>query len=395
MGEDYRRVGDPPVISALVSSQHQAGLVSAIRAVTARRFQGRIMLMRNMIAAVLLFVSGLQVPLACASPNRFPHQADAIILEAQRLAATDDFASIERLVKHYNARQQMNENGLSSVGTFYTAMSGSFEIDVADTEAWNRRFAWADRWIAAYPKSPTARVMRGRIEFLRGASYRGSGWARDVTPENNASYQRYASQAADYLLEHRAIASKDPYFYRTLLIIGFRMDWPEFELMALFDEGAERYPYYFGQFTVPMMYYTPRWGGSFEAMEAFARHAMARVPPPDRAALYARLYTYAQFLGWESPLTGGQIDWPLFDEGTRNIVARYPSPGNLQAYASMGCGSQHRARAAAFLQQFRGEPDLKIWGDAQKFEFCSAYAKGAFPFLDNRPRISPPWNPPK
>ena len=255
------------------------------------------MLMRTMIAAVLLFVSGLQMPFASAAPNRYPSQANAIIEEAQRLAETDDFAAIERLVTHYNSRRQMTEKGLSSVGTFYTAMARSFDDDVADTEGWNRRFAWADRWIAAYPQSPTARVMRGHIEFLRGVSYRGTGWAQDVTPENNANYLRYTSQAADYLLEHRAVASKSPYFYTTLLIIGFRMDWPEFELMALFDEGAERYPYYFGLFSVPMMYYTPRWGGSFEAMEAFARHAMTRVPPADRAVLYTRLYTYAQFLG--------------------------------------------------------------------------------------------------
>ena len=89
------------------------------------------------------------------------------------------------------------------------------------------------------------------------------------------------------------------------------------------------------------------------------------------------------------------MDWTLFDEGARKIVAQYPDPHNLQSFASMGCGSQDRALTAAFMQQFRGEPDLEIWGGVQQFEFCSEFAKGAFPFLDHRPRISPPWNAPK
>lgn len=350
---------------------------------------------RHLLAVMVLFALLLQSSVATGAPKRIPEQTDAIIKEAERLVDTDDFATIERLTTHYRSRKHMTESGLSSLGTFNTAMSEGIDIDVADTEGWNQRFAWVDRWIAAYPQSPSAHVMRGRIEFLRGISFRGSGWAQDVPEENGQLYLQHARQAASYLQEHRDVASKDPFFYSTLLNIGFRIGTPEFELMALFDEGAERHPYYFGLFTVPMMHYTPRWGGSFEAMEAFARHAMTRVRPADRATLYTRLYVYAQFLKIESPVTGGQMDWELFDEGARKIVATYPSASNLQVLGSMGCTSQDRARSAAFMQQFHGEPDLGIWGDTQHFEFCAEYAKGSFPFLDNRPRISAPWAPAK
>jgi hypothetical protein len=306
----------------------------------------------------------------------------AITARVNTLIAADDYAGLDALARKYRNPRERTSDGHWKLAVFYRAFFDHFSFTETDPAVWDTKMAWARAWTTARPKSAAAHNVMGRALLSRGLSYRGQVASREVPEENWAPYLRYAGESLEYLLAHRSVASVDPYYYATLANAAHRNDWSVDAFMAVFDEGAARHPQYLPLYIVPVnTYFARQYGGTPELVEAFARHALTKVPAKDRASLYARIYMESWKFTGESPRSHQLVEWPLVTSGMDDILARYPSQNNFQTFAHLSCMAQDRGKSVALQKHITTPPDLQIWGHAEVYRLCG------LPILP-RPRVS-------
>lgn len=316
---------------------------------------------------LLLFCTLFCLPLHASEQD----EARAITAQVDTLIEADDYAGLDALARKYRNPRERTRDGLWKLAVFYRAFFDHFSFTETDPAVWDAKMAWAMAWTAARPTSAAAHNVMGRALLSRGLSYRGQVASREVPEENWAPYLRYAAESLAYLLEHKHVASVDPYYYATLANAAHRNDWNVDDFMAVFDEGAARHPQYLPLFIVPVnTYFARQYGGTPESTEAYARHALTKVPAKDRASLYAGIYMeWWKFTGG-SPSSQQLAIWPLVSQGLDDILARYPSQHNFQAFAHLACMARDRDKSVALQKRITSPPDLQIWGHPEVFRLC-------------------------
>lgn len=317
--------------------------------------------------SLLLFCALCCLPLYASAQD----DPRSITAQVNTLIAADDYAGLDALARKYRNPRERTGDGLWKLAVFYRAFFDHFSFTETDPAVWDTKMAWAKAWTDARPKSAAAHNVMGRALLSRGLSYRGQVASRDVPEENWAPYQRYAAESLEYLLENKSVASVDPYYYATLANAVHRNDLGIDAFMAVFDQGAARHPQYLPLYIVPVNTYFARpYGGTPESVEAFARHALTKVPAKDRASLYARIYMEAWKFTGESPRNQERVEWPLLSRGMDDILASYPSQNNFQTFAHLSCMAQDREKSAALQKHITSPPDLQIWGHPEVFRLC-------------------------
>jgi hypothetical protein len=103
----------------------------------------------------------------------------------------------------------------------------------------------------------------------------------------------------------------------------------------------------------------PKWSGSYEAVEAFARIATARNAKIEGNGMYTRIYWN---LG-ESPTLFSQsrADWLTMKRGFEEMLVQYPDPRNLNGEAMFACAAEDRATYKAVMKQLGSRVIPSIW----------------------------------
>lgn len=336
------------------------------------------MIMKNTlccITLVLALCSGGNVA-GAASPTGENAERAAILKQVQTLMKADDYAGLDALSERYRRTAERTASGTWKLAHLHDGIATSFATRDKDPAIWDARVAWAERWVEHSPASPTARLAVVRALLGRAWSYRGGGYAHTVGADAWAPYARYSRQAAEYLVAHKSVSVSDPSWYQLAETVALREDWESAALLAVFDEGAARYPDYLPLYTQALVYYAPAWGGSEEAVESFAQRALAKVPKQRRAEVYTRMYLY-HFGGIlkRNPAEGSAIDWSLMRAGFKDLLARYPTDWNLQRAAQAACLGKDMPTTHALMAQIRGPADLSVWGNAERHQRCQVWAK--------------------
>ncbi|WP_312315795.1 DUF4034 domain-containing protein [Stenotrophomonas sp.] len=329
------------------------------------------------IGVVLALMMGW--PLAAESRTLNSRETESSIArKVQTLVDADDYAALDRLAASYRSPGALTDNGESSLMYFYQTLSFRYlSIDEHDAAQWDARIKWAQRWVDLQPKSATAHVVLARAWYNRGMSYRGEVSSREVPAANWDPYREYVGKAADHLLANRPVAARDPYYYSIMQHAAFRLKRPDLVESRFFDEGASRYPYFFGLFSVSAFYRMPSYGGSFQAIDSFARHAMTHVPTKDRDVLYLRIYEDLLVNAGFHPFGTATFDWAIASRGIDRVVAQYPSQRNLERFAYFTCMANDGVRTARLMKQLHGAPDFNIWGSEVVYEYCQQMPAGA------------------
>jgi hypothetical protein len=123
-----------------------------------------------------------------------------------------------------------------------------------------------DEWQKMYPKSYSSRLIRGTYYKRAGFQARGDRWAKDTSQKQWADMAKLHAVAVDQLQKSIPLTEK-PY-----LSIWHLIDLQEddkADQKALLDTGTKMLPSNRLVRARYMHHLTPRWGGSYEAMQQF------------------------------------------------------------------------------------------------------------------------------
>nr|NYU00252.1 DUF4034 domain-containing protein [Stenotrophomonas sp. SbOxS2] len=321
-------------------------------------------IMRSLLALVLLFA---------ATSIRADELTDrhAVTRQATELFEKQDFATLERLGERYRTTGQHFGSGVWKLSTYYAGISRAFSITNRDPAYWAGREKIVRTWIERHPKSPAAHLAMARMLSSHAWSIRGSGYANTVKDQDWGPFNTYQQQAIDYLQQHKAVVSTDPYWYELMEHLAIERSWPLEQFIALHDEGIKRFPGYYPLYFAAVRYFAPKWGGDAQGLEIYARRVMALAPPRDQYMLYARIYWVASQDEYGKRLfVDSAVDWPSMKRGFEDILARYPDEWNQQAFAYFACQANDRETARGLVTKIQ-EPILAVWRDTADYYRCS------------------------
>lgn len=175
-------------------------------------------------------------------------------------------------VEHYLAqRQRRHESGKMDdreLIAAYAAFDLPFPAD------------FFTAWLARHPDSYSAHVAAANYEFDRGWAARGTGYSSETSKEALDAMHRHFARAQKYLSRSLTLTKMPTASYPVMISIGMHYGskcdkrgdrlTPDRCLRAVLDKALAVDPraYWARRFYMDSL--QPRWGGNFEAMEAFA-----------------------------------------------------------------------------------------------------------------------------
>jgi hypothetical protein len=305
-------------------------------------------------------------------------QRAAISSATEQSFLAEEFSRLENVAKVYLTEKSRTSSGLWNLTAFYAGIGQAINNQTKgeDFETSYRVLeAKTKKWAQQFPNSPSAHIAHSAVLIRHGWAYRGAGYASKVKPESWAPFYRHLAMARDNLEKHKSIASTDPSWYETMMVIALAEGWERRKFDNLLNEALDREPLFYQTYFVALEYLLPKWHGSIDEIETFAQNAVKRTITQEGRGMYARIYWYASQTQFGNHIfSKSHVVWPRMKEGFDDVVSRYPDPWNLNNYARFACLAQDQPTTKELLRRTESSVVPEAWSPRSLRDRCTQWA---------------------
>jgi hypothetical protein len=256
-----------------------------------------------------------------------------------RLLGEPDFDLIERAERDLGFSRERFKTGEYLFEPWFLSLDSFLN-------AWGERGkVLATEWTHAKGKRGYAPLALAMATHVEAWAARGRGYANTVSPEAAEIYRKKIEEA-DALLETasnelRAMAP----WHQVKLRLAFERRQGKHPPIQVLERATQQWPDHLPLYTAAMYYLSPKWGGSFEEMDAIARYAMERARDGAKAGTYALVYERHLRINRDSTYTLADtaVDWDLMKQGFRELEGK--APWMPRAFAGLACQIRDREEA--------------------------------------------------
>lgn len=291
--------------------------------------------------------------------------------------AREDFAKLEEHFAAARAAPAPGANGISWLEWYYAHFAAP---EKEDLESFKRFWERLDRWIAAFPESPTPLVCKAYSHIHYGWSERGSGYANTVSEARWAVFHDQLESALKLLERARELKGHDAEVYGRLIVVGMAGGAPR-RVIDEYLAGARKIdPAYFPAYQNVAVELLPRWGGAPGDIGEFAEQMLRENPGDLGLEIYARIAAevnrYDKML-----LLDGEFDLVKVRAGARILQARYPKSVSLMNFAGLvGWRAQDLELAKGSEEMVGSNSESRVWGgDPEHIEQFARFCKMTVP----------------
>lgn len=305
---------------------------------------------------------------------------DRISNEVAAAWRRSDFYWLDSTADEYVRTRAKTYSGKWRLSVFYSALSDQLSIDwpiewygVGGTacrcaipdptryEEANRRWdntrRKVDEWVKQAPHSAHAKLVLAQMLVNRAWFYRGTGYAESVPPEARPLVSRYLEEAGNVLSKFRAVRFSDPEWFDIMFFVASAQSWSQPQIDTLVQDLQKFGQSYTTAYQSAASTLLPKWGGSYEALERFARQALGD-SGDDGLEIYTRIY-------WNSVRADifpqARADWPTMRRGFELIIGRYPDPRNLNGMAMYACAAGDGTTFREAMDRIGGNLTPNTW----------------------------------
>ncbi len=292
------------------------------------------------------------------------------------LLANENFSALDSTIEYLRNNKIRTPSGMWLQSHFYAGIEEyldnvTSEIHLLQTDE------LLHNWISASSNPDIAHLAMAELMLHRAFLYRGTGYASEVSKENFKLFYQQISVTKKYLLEHADIASRDPQWFLLMLIIT-RVEENSSDEMhrSYFDKAVKLYPDYYPVLFTAAENYLPKWGGSKESYDQFARYAAEKAGAGQAKAVYARIYwsDICSKCG-DRDVSNWRDHWDDLSPGFEQIIRDYPDQWNINSYAHIACSAYDQDKTLALLQKIKAKPISEIWNDKKfSYEYCANWS---------------------
>ena len=292
------------------------------------------------------------------------------------LLANENFSALDSTIAYLRDNKIRTPSGMWLQSLFY-AGTGEYLGNVTTETGLMQTDESLHNWIATSSNPDTAHLAIAELMFDKAMLYRGTGYAAEVSEENFKLFYQQISVTKKYLLEHEDIASRDPQWFLLMLIIT-RVEENSSDEMhrSYFDKAVKLYPDYYPVFFTAAENYLPKWGGSKESYEQFARYAAGKAGADQAKAVYARIYwsNICSKCG-DRDVSNWRDHWDDLGVGFEQIIRDYPDQWNINSYAHIACSAYDQNKTLALLQKIKAKPISEVWNDKKfNYNYCANWS---------------------
>lgn len=252
-----------------------------------------------------------------ASPNA---QVLAIFKKGQ-------FEQLDRLAEELRRDETPLADGRWALDEFYSELENKDDSYESD---YTQRIYEIKKWIAKYPKSPTAKVALAECYTDYAWLARGSGYADSVTDEGWKHFSTRIDDALQALRADPDIRKKDPHSFKCYATVALAQGWDTSKYKELLNDAHHKFPKYYDIDRSALFYFLPRWHGADGDVEKYIAARADSVKGPKGDELYAQLvwtiYRYLDNLFAKDSL----ISWPRTKAGFHQIFKDFPDNVNAR-----------------------------------------------------------------
>lgn len=218
-------------------------------------------------------------------------------------------------------------------------------------------FSSIKEWQAQYPNSNAARLAEAIYWSNSAWRARGTGFSGSVTKEGRILFSERIGKSRDILNKVGERHFDCPLFYSLMidLMVEQQEEWKS--IKEIFERGRRKFPENHDIYFSAARAQSPRWGGSIEAYEAFARTSAAQTKSFEGMGMYARLY-WIEDSEHGIPFSKDSKQPPLWrdlKEGYEDIIKRNPlSLHNTGRFASLACRAGDKEAYISLRRKFIG-----------------------------------------
>jgi len=285
-----------------------------------------------------------------------------IEMEVKTAWKENDFSKLDKLAAEYSSGQARTVSGNWKLGVFDTAVKNQLNIEwpslwyvaTLDSKKCKCSIPLAEKydeadlrweaihkkilsWIQKYPDSKYAQICLAHYQSNRGWFYRGSGVSDEVPNHAWPKFREFINQSHQTLDSISWQGAPDPVWFSSMANIAISEQYSKEQLNSLlqrlYNEGSS-YP---DAYQIISLRFLPKWGGSYEELEKFAREAMKHAKDDEGAMLYARIYWSVDREIDGSIFMKTKANYPLVKKGFDDLLKKYPSYKNLNGKASFSC----------------------------------------------------------
>jgi hypothetical protein len=288
--------------------------------------------------------------------------------EAQQDFAREQYAALDEMFERLaNPAERLNDGRWRLAG-----IPSGIERFAQVYKTWDRMLEMIGDWRTQNPRSTAVDIVESMILRQAAWSARGGGYASSVTDEGWKLFRKRLQRAEAALLRSKDSSPKNPLWYHEYLAVALALDWDEAEYRALYKAAIHEFPDYQPFYSSMILYLSPRWHGSVEAVDAYIAEVVRQTPATQGKIMYARLYwAFSDDEGDDLALfEESGANWDDMKAGFEQLMKTFPDSGwTLNNYASFAC----RANDADTYRRLRKKidrPEEAAWPDNFNVEVC-------------------------
>lgn len=294
---------------------------------------------------------------------------EGTVQRLRQLYRESNFSQLEETLTCLMRSPQRFQSGKTGASAVYWLFRREMPAPGVDPSALSHLSKWKEQ----QPQSVFVRFAELRLRYAMAWNDRGSDFARNVPAEGWRLFNEKLAQTEQAILAAPAQLKNSPILQNLHLAVVQDMSESKTSPRAVFEEGVRRWPDYYDFYEVALTRLVPKWGGSWDAVDAFIAHWNKHLAKTEGNSMYARLYMSVISTGANPGET--RISWPQLKSSLEELVSRYPDATHKNLAASYACGYQDVAYLKSALQRIRKEQlNPSVWLQGTDPETCTRMA---------------------
>jgi hypothetical protein len=278
----------------------------------------------------------------------------------------------EELVDGLNSPTCVFDDGRPKITILGSVFASSFDTGPG---GWAKSYDYIKLLKKKFPRKPFVALAEAQYWIAYAADARGGGFADSVTPQGWKLFKERLQKAEQVLIDSKSYASGFPTWYDQMTLVEFLLDRPAHDQAVIFQEGLTRYKGYYPLYFNMVDDMSPKWGGSWEAVDGFVKWSVEATKQEEAETLYARLYWYAyqQLLPGEELFRDTRASWPQMKKGFEDLMARHPkSHWDLNNFAHFACMAGDAKTYRKLRKQIGKDVVGYAWQGKPTLDVCKA-----------------------
>jgi Domain of unknown function (DUF4034) len=298
---------------------------------------------------------------------------DAVVAE---LFKQENFNELDCVADSLRLSKARFSGGASKLHIFYGGLSGP-EGHATD-EDWKEYLEHAQRWVAAKPKSITARIALAN-SYVNYAWYaRGDSTSETVSGSGWKLFGQRLDKAKEILDQASSLEQKCPEWYAVMLTLALGQGWDVPQENALFERAIAFDPSYYQFYRDHALFLAPQWNGEEGESAQFAQTMADRVGGKAGDLLYFEIAI--QLVCRCKDPQFAHMSWPRVQSGYAEVERKYGvSLTNLNDFALMAVKAQDSEVADGIFKRLGENWDKGTWGSEEFFTSNKKWAADIAP----------------